>query len=247
VALALFLRGECPAAASVRTWRPRRWAPRLPQRGSARQGVGLRAQARGAEGDSAHGGRPGPPAGAGGGVPVHVRPVLGAPERGDGQGHRRELVLRPGDRLHRLCRGLRGRIRVRGAFDPSVAVGITPMGLARLADIWILLVANFAGSVVAAPTFRFTDPPEREAEAQPSMPPPVLRREAGSPRRSLPRGRTGPDILPETSSRSALPLVVGPLSGRLRRCPGIAAGEGQLRWRSPAVGSSIQGGLHEGA
>ena len=32
-----------------------------------------------------------------------------------------------------------------GAFNPAVAVGITIMGLSSLANIWIYLVANFAG------------------------------------------------------------------------------------------------------
>jgi aquaporin Z len=47
-----------------------------------------------------------------------------------------------------------------GAFNPAVAVGITVMGLSQLANIWIFLVANFAGGAVAALAFRFTNPPE---------------------------------------------------------------------------------------
>ena len=37
-----------------------------------------------------------------------------------------------------------------GAFNPAVAVGITIMGLSHWANIWIFLVANFAGGAVAA-------------------------------------------------------------------------------------------------
>jgi aquaporin Z len=40
-----------------------------------------------------------------------------------------------------------------GVFNPAVAVGITLMGLSKLANIWIFLVANFAGAAVAATVF----------------------------------------------------------------------------------------------
>ncbi len=45
-----------------------------------------------------------------------------------------------------------------GVFNPAVAVGITIMGLSRLADIWIFLAANFAAGAVAAFAFRFINP-----------------------------------------------------------------------------------------
>ena len=45
-----------------------------------------------------------------------------------------------------------------GAFNPAVAVGITIMGLSSLANIWIFLVANFAGGAVAAIAFKFINP-----------------------------------------------------------------------------------------
>ena len=48
-----------------------------------------------------------------------------------------------------------------GAFNPAVAVGITMMGLASLANIWIFLVANFAGGALAAVTFRVMHPQDR--------------------------------------------------------------------------------------
>jgi aquaporin Z len=41
-----------------------------------------------------------------------------------------------------------------GVFNPAVAVGITVMGLSSLANIWIFLLANFAGGAAAAFTFR---------------------------------------------------------------------------------------------
>ena len=47
-----------------------------------------------------------------------------------------------------------------GAFNPAVAVGITIMGLAQIADIWIFIVANLAGGAVAALVFRVVNPPE---------------------------------------------------------------------------------------
>jgi len=48
-----------------------------------------------------------------------------------------------------------------GAFNPAVAVGITVMGLSRVANIWIFLVANFAAAAAAAFTFRVINPEDR--------------------------------------------------------------------------------------
>ncbi len=45
-----------------------------------------------------------------------------------------------------------------GAFNPAVAVGITLMGLSSIANIWIFLVANFAGGAAAAAAFKFLNP-----------------------------------------------------------------------------------------
>jgi aquaporin Z len=45
-----------------------------------------------------------------------------------------------------------------GAFNPAVAVGITKMGLSAVANIWIFLLANFAGGAVAAIAFKFINP-----------------------------------------------------------------------------------------
>jgi aquaporin Z len=46
------------------------------------------------------------------------------------------------------------------AFNPAVAIGITLMGLSALADLWLFLVANFAGGALAALVFRLTHPGE---------------------------------------------------------------------------------------
>ncbi len=45
-----------------------------------------------------------------------------------------------------------------GAFNPAVALGITVMGLSSVANIWIYLVADFAGAVVAGFAFRAMNP-----------------------------------------------------------------------------------------
>jgi len=48
-----------------------------------------------------------------------------------------------------------------GAFNPAVAVGISVMGLSTWANIWIYLVANFAGGAVAAGAFRGLNPDDK--------------------------------------------------------------------------------------
>ena len=45
-----------------------------------------------------------------------------------------------------------------GAFNPAVAVGITMLGLAASANLWLYLVANLAGGAVAAIAFRILNP-----------------------------------------------------------------------------------------
>jgi aquaporin Z len=44
-----------------------------------------------------------------------------------------------------------------GAFNPAVATGVTVMGLSPIPDIWILLVADFAGGAAAALLFNALD------------------------------------------------------------------------------------------
>jgi len=48
-----------------------------------------------------------------------------------------------------------------GVFNPAVAVGVTMMGLSAAANIWIFLVADFAGAALAAYTFTMINPKDR--------------------------------------------------------------------------------------
>jgi aquaporin Z len=48
-----------------------------------------------------------------------------------------------------------------GAFNPAVAVGISVMGLSSWSNIWIYLVANFAGGAVAAGAFKALNPDDK--------------------------------------------------------------------------------------
>jgi aquaporin Z len=66
-----------------------------------------------------------------------------------------------------------------GAFNPAVAVGISVLGLSSWANIWIYLVADFAGAAVAAGAFKALNPAEREdAERADSKDQPQQQREA---------------------------------------------------------------------
>jgi len=55
-----------------------------------------------------------------------------------------------------------------GAFNPAVAVGVTILGLAQLANIWVYLVANFAGGAVAALIFQFVNSEKTDAASEAS-------------------------------------------------------------------------------
>jgi aquaporin Z len=48
-----------------------------------------------------------------------------------------------------------------GAFNPAVALGITLMGLAKMANIWIYLAGNFAAAIAAALVFKFVNPTDK--------------------------------------------------------------------------------------
>jgi aquaporin Z len=48
-----------------------------------------------------------------------------------------------------------------GAFNPAVAVGIAIMHLVNVTDIWIFLLANFAGGALAAAAFRGLNPEDK--------------------------------------------------------------------------------------
>src|SRR3984893_6782368 len=49
-----------------------------------------------------------------------------------------------------------------GAFNPAVSAGISVMGLSPWQNIWIYLVADFAGAAMAAGAFKALNPAERE-------------------------------------------------------------------------------------
>jgi len=48
-----------------------------------------------------------------------------------------------------------------GAFNPAVALGLAMMKLVNFQDIWIHLVADFAGGAAAASVFKFINPQDR--------------------------------------------------------------------------------------
>jgi len=47
------------------------------------------------------------------------------------------------------------------AFNPAVAVGISIMGLSSWSNLWLYLVANFSGGLVAGLTFKFINPADK--------------------------------------------------------------------------------------
>jgi aquaporin Z len=49
-----------------------------------------------------------------------------------------------------------------GAFNPAVAVATSVMGLSSWANLWIYLVADFAGAAVAVGAFKVVEPADRE-------------------------------------------------------------------------------------
>lgn len=48
-----------------------------------------------------------------------------------------------------------------GAFNPAVALGLAVMKLVNFADIWIHIVADLAGALVAGLTFKFLNPTDK--------------------------------------------------------------------------------------
>ena len=54
-----------------------------------------------------------------------------------------------------------------GAFNPAVAVGISVMGLSSWANLWIYLLADFAGAAVAAGAFKALNPADRDEAYRP--------------------------------------------------------------------------------
>jgi aquaporin Z len=47
------------------------------------------------------------------------------------------------------------------AFNPAVALGISAMGLSAWSNLWIYLLANFAGGLAAAAMFKFLNPGDK--------------------------------------------------------------------------------------
>jgi aquaporin Z len=54
-----------------------------------------------------------------------------------------------------------------GAFNPAVAVGISVLGLSSWPNIWIYLVADFAGAAVAAGAFMAVNGADQPVSAEP--------------------------------------------------------------------------------
>jgi aquaporin Z len=48
-----------------------------------------------------------------------------------------------------------------GAFNPAVALGLAVMKVVNFPDIWIHLVADLAGGLVAGLTFKFLNPTDK--------------------------------------------------------------------------------------
>ena len=48
-----------------------------------------------------------------------------------------------------------------GAFNPAVAIGAAVMKVLYFADIWIHIVAELAGGLLAALTFKFLNPTDK--------------------------------------------------------------------------------------
>jgi len=48
-----------------------------------------------------------------------------------------------------------------GAFNPAVRLGVTVLGLSSWSNLWILMLANFAGAAAAGLTFKLLNPEDR--------------------------------------------------------------------------------------
>jgi aquaporin Z len=58
-----------------------------------------------------------------------------------------------------------------GAFNPAVALGISILGISSWSNIWIYLLANFAGGIVAAVIFQLINPPMQTTPIATEEPP----------------------------------------------------------------------------
>jgi aquaporin Z len=58
-----------------------------------------------------------------------------------------------------------------GAFNPAVALGITLLGISTWNNIWLYLVANVVGGIVAAVVFNIINPPQQVTPIATKEPP----------------------------------------------------------------------------
>jgi aquaporin Z len=58
-----------------------------------------------------------------------------------------------------------------GAFNPAVALGISMLGISTWSNIWIYLLADFAGAIVAAVVFNLINPPAQTTPIATDEPP----------------------------------------------------------------------------
>jgi aquaporin Z len=58
-----------------------------------------------------------------------------------------------------------------GAFNPAVALGISMLGLASWANLWIYLLANFGAAIAAAVVFNLINPPAQTTPIATDEPP----------------------------------------------------------------------------
>src|ERR1700761_1868956 len=56
-----------------------------------------------------------------------------------------------------------------GAFNPAVAMALSVLGLSSWTNIWIFLLADFAGAAVAAGAFKALNPAERDDVRRPDL------------------------------------------------------------------------------
>jgi aquaporin Z len=56
-----------------------------------------------------------------------------------------------------------------GAFNPAVAMALSVLGLSSWTNIWIFLLADFAGGAVAAGAFKALNPAERDDVRRPDL------------------------------------------------------------------------------
>lgn len=58
-----------------------------------------------------------------------------------------------------------------GAFNPAVALGISMLGLSSWANLWVYVLANFGGAILAAIVFNLINPPAQTTPIATDEPP----------------------------------------------------------------------------